>query len=249
MVAEVARIPADGVRKRGDRNNNPGNIDRIEGVRWQGQADDQSGDDRFVIFTDPKWGIRAICRTLVTYQDKRLAADGSKIDTVREIVERWAPATENNTGAYYQHVASLLQVGIDDAVDVYRWDTMRHLVCAIIEHELGYQPYDDVTIDSGLIAAGIQAPSVVVNKGSAKVAKAVATVASAAVTASGFVLTVAPSVYEAVPLAKDGYQQAKQALSPLGEFLGFVPMIGGAIVFIAILVIHVKGRKAKELIK
>ncbi|HRD65706.1 MAG TPA: hypothetical protein PKY50_06075 [Candidatus Competibacter sp.] len=143
---------------RGIRNNNPGNIDRQPGVRWQGQSADQSGDSRFVVFDAPKWGIRAIARVLITYQDKRRAKDGSKIDTIREIVDRWAPPVENDTGAYAEHVAKLTQIGIDDTLDVYDYATLRALVAAIITHENGFNPYDADTLDAGLKLAGIEPP-------------------------------------------------------------------------------------------
>ncbi|WP_339079056.1 structural protein [Pseudomonas sp. TMP9] len=149
---------------RGIRNFNPGNIDRVAGVRWQGQATDQSGDARFVVFNGPRWGVRAIARVLITYQDKRRAKDGSRIDSVREFIERWAPASENNTDAYAKAVASALSIGPnDEAVDVYRYDTMRALVLAIIRHENGLGPlpggawYGEPIIADGLALAGIVA--------------------------------------------------------------------------------------------
>jgi hypothetical protein len=144
---------------RGIRNHNPGNIDRVTGVTWQGQAEDQSSDSRFVVFTDPRWGIRAIARVLITYQDKRLARDGSKIDTVDEFIDRWAPKHENDTDAYVAHVRQMLGLGQEEfpgEVDVYRYADMRGLLIAIITHENGVQPYDDATIDAGLRLAGIE---------------------------------------------------------------------------------------------
>ncbi len=147
---------------RGIRNYNPGNIDRAPGVRWQGQAADQASDSRFVVFNGPRWGIRAIARVLITYQDKRLAKDGSRIDTVREFIERWAPATENNTDAYTLTVARAMGLDSDYAgVDVYHYDTMRALVLAIIRHENGPGPlpsgqwYGESIIADGLALAGI----------------------------------------------------------------------------------------------
>lgn len=147
--------------RRGIRNHNPGNIERIVGTRWQGMAASQP-DPRFVSFSAPEWGIRAIARTLITYQDKRRARDGSRIDTVREIIERWAPPSENNTVAYSRAVAAALGIGPDDeTVDVYRYQTMRLLVLAIIRHENGPGPrpdfgwYEPSVIDLGLSLAGI----------------------------------------------------------------------------------------------
>lgn len=146
---------------RGIRNYNPGNIERSN-TRWQGMALDQSDDERFIVFGHPVWGIRAIARTLITYQDSRRAKDGSRIDSVREIIERWAPAHENDTGAYAKQVAKALGIGPDDErVDVYDFDTMRALVMAIIRHENGPGPlpgghwYGDALIAEGLALAGL----------------------------------------------------------------------------------------------
>ncbi|MCC8341596.1 structural protein [Pseudomonas stutzeri] len=146
---------------RGIRNYNPGNIER-KGTRWQGMALDQSGDARFIVFSHPVWGIRAIARTLITYQDARRARDGSRIDSVREIIERWAPAHENDTAAYAKQVAKALGIGPDDeTVDVYDYPTMRALVQAIVRHENGPGPlpgghwYGDKLIAEGLALAGI----------------------------------------------------------------------------------------------
>jgi hypothetical protein len=146
---------------RGIRNYNPGNIDRVAGTRWQGQAREQK-DSRFITFLDPLWGIRAIARVLITYQDKRRAKDGSRIDSVREVIERWAPAHENDTTAYAKHVATALGIGPDDeSVDVYDYLTMRTLVLAIIRHENGPGPlpgglwYGEPMIADGLARAGV----------------------------------------------------------------------------------------------
>lgn len=140
---------------RGIRNHNPGNIDRQPGVKWQGQADDQSSDPRFVVFKTAPWGIRAIARVLITYQTARLARDGSRIDTIREIIDRWAPRVENNTDAYAAHVAKLTGIGADDPVDVSDYGTMFAIVTAIITHENGCQPYSHAEIEAGLFLADI----------------------------------------------------------------------------------------------
>lgn len=143
--------------KRGIRNNNPGNIDRQPGVRWQGQSADQSSDSRFVVFDAPQYGIRAIARTLITYQDKRRARNGSRIDSVAEIIDRWAPPAENNTSAYQRQVAKALGKAVDDeTVDVYDYATMCALVMAIIRHENGLMPYSADVIERGLLLAGIE---------------------------------------------------------------------------------------------
>lgn len=135
---------------RGIRNHNPGNIER--GAPWQGLAADQSSDPRFAVFSHQKWGIRAIARVLVTYQDKH------GIRTVRRILDRWAPSTENDTTAYIRHVAARLGVKPSTTIDVHDYATMRPLVEAIIKHENGTQPYSPAEIDEGLRLAGIEPP-------------------------------------------------------------------------------------------
>lgn len=136
---------------RGIRNHNPGNIEK--GDPWQGLSDDQSRDERFAIFGAPEWGIRAIARVLITYQDKH------DIRTVQGILRRWAPSFENDTNAYIEHVAEKVKIAPDTQIDVTDYSVMRPLVEAIIKHENGQQPYKRSTIDKGLMLAGIDIPS------------------------------------------------------------------------------------------
>lgn len=146
---------------RGIRNHNPGNIRHAKGTRWQGMATPQT-DPQFVQFTNPRWGIRAIARVLITYQEKCQAPDGSPIDTVRDIIQRWAPPNENNTDAYTNSVARALNVNPDTStIDVYDLDIMRALVTVIIRHENGPGPlpdgrwYGEPLITQGLALAGL----------------------------------------------------------------------------------------------
>lgn len=121
---------------RGVRNNNPGNIEW--GSPWQGLLTSGATDPRFAQFVDPISGIRAIAVTLITYYDKRKAKDGSRIDSVREVIERWAPASENNVTAYAKQVASLLNVfPQSETLNLHDYDTLRGLVEGIIRHENG----------------------------------------------------------------------------------------------------------------
>lgn len=139
---------------RGIRNYNPGNIERTS-TRWQGMALDQSRDSRFIVFSHPVWGIRAIARTLITYQDKH------GLRTIQRIIQRWAPASENNTVAYVVAVSARLHVGPGEAIDVYDYRTMLELVRAIVRHENGPGPlpegdwYGEPMLAEGLALAGI----------------------------------------------------------------------------------------------
>lgn len=126
---------------RGERNFNPGNIRRVAGVIWDGEAADQSSDDAFVVFTDPIYGIRAIVRIMLSY-----AREG--LNTVQKIIDRWAPPNENNSLAYVNAVCTECSVEPTDTIDVSI--TMPLLIKGIIQHENGEMIYSDVQIDTAI---------------------------------------------------------------------------------------------------
>lgn len=129
-VAEAVEVVKSVFRARGLRNNNPGNIER-NGIAWKGMAQDQS-DPRFVVFTHPSYGVRALGRILQTYERRGLK-------TVRDIIARWAPSTENNTDAYAAAVARALKVAPGERIDVTA--RLPELAAAITAHENGSNPY------------------------------------------------------------------------------------------------------------
>lgn len=129
---------------RGIRNANPGNVDHNPRVKWQGELPyDASIEKRFCRFKAPEWGIRAIVKILISYSRRG-------INTVREIINTWAPPSENDTRAYVEHVAKLVGVHPDDEIDVTDTDYTLPLVKAIITHENGEQPYSDAIILKGI---------------------------------------------------------------------------------------------------
>ena len=133
---------------RGIRNNNPGNI--RWGDSWQGLVDISNRTDKsFCQFVSAKWGIRALAKILLVYQDKH------GLDTVEKIINRWAPPVENNTEAYVQAVAQYMNVDSTAQIDVRKEALMRPLVEGIIKHENGEMPYSRATIDQGLVLAGV----------------------------------------------------------------------------------------------
>jgi hypothetical protein len=148
MTTETTgRIP------RGIRNNNPGNIRRNRDP-WQGLAERQ-GDVEFFTFKTPIYGIRALARTLITYQDKH------DLRSIRQIISRWAPPVENNTNAYVRAVVADTGLDADQPLDLHCFDHLLPLTKAIIYHENGQQPYTDTQITKALVLAGVEpeAPS------------------------------------------------------------------------------------------
>lgn len=133
---------------RGIRNNNPGNIRRSKD-KWQGLSSQQTDED-FFVFSDATYGIRAIARLLINYQDKY------DLTQIAQIVRRWAPVTENDTQAYIDHVVSLTGFSAYSSLDMHKFDYLAPVVRAIITHENGIQPYTDSQITKGLVLAGVE---------------------------------------------------------------------------------------------
>lgn len=123
---------------RGIRNNNPGNI--RHGENWQGMTEAQT-DSAFIQFVSPEYGIRAMTRILNTYRVRY------GLNTINGVIARWAPPTENNTGAYVLSVAQSLQIKPSDVI---KDDEVPYLIMAIIKHENGQQPYTLQTILRGI---------------------------------------------------------------------------------------------------
>lgn len=128
---------------RGIRNNNPGNIERTA-TAWQGMSERQT-DARFIVFESPFYGIRALARVLRTYKNSY------GLNTVRGIINRWAPPVENDTGAYVRSVAAAIGVSPDQPL-AFDAGQLRRLVAAIVRHENGQQPYSDALLDEGIRA-------------------------------------------------------------------------------------------------
>lgn len=136
---------------RGERNNNPGNIEWHADIHWLGQTGIETVPEgagfrpRFARFSDPRYGIRALAKLLYNY----MARDG--LCSVRTIVGKWAPGTENDTAAYVQDVAGAMGVASTQPLPPTQ-PILAALTRQIIRHENGRVPYDDA-----LIAAAVQA--------------------------------------------------------------------------------------------
>lgn len=182
--------------------NNPGHIEI--GAPWQGLAPVQR-HDRFATFVSPAYGIRAIARILITYQDKH------GINTVRGAITRWAPPTENDTGSYVRHASQRVGVGPDDPVSFHDYAISRKMVEVIIAHENGSMPYSDEEIRKGLALAGIEPPVKPVSESRTLKAGTVA----AGATGVGMVTEAVQQLAPAVPLVETVGKYAPWALGVL----------------------------------
>lgn len=114
---------------RGLRNCNPGNI-RITNDKWLGLREEQT-DKEFFQFKEMRWGYRALIRTLQNYRRKH------GLQTIAEMIGRWAPHTENNTSGYISRVCKEMQVPSSYVPNVEDKGTMCALAAAISEVENG----------------------------------------------------------------------------------------------------------------
>lgn len=215
---QTARRPTRGVR-----NNNPGNIRKVAGTTWQGQAKDQA-DAEFVTFVAAEMGVRALVRTLLTYNKAH------KLKSVRAIINRWAPprgfangrSYTQNTSAYIDAVAKELgralgqTINVDAALDVDTFRVMRPLVVAIIAHENAGHRYPDRVIDEGLRLAGIAdaKPAPLLSSGEVQ----------------GALISAPLAIASAVELA-DSFGKARDQLMPAASMS---PMIQALIVLLSL---------------
>lgn len=109
---------------RGYRNNNPLNIRYSFANAWKGKVLPNT-DGAFEQFRDMAYGYRAALYLLRKYITKY------GCNTVRKIISKWAPPTENNTEAYIQHVCQFADLLPDMAVTANDADTLTKMAYAM----------------------------------------------------------------------------------------------------------------------
>lgn len=127
---------------RGIRNNNPGNIKWNSVNNWTGQTgQDEQG---FAVFSDAKYGIRAMNKLLNTY-----ALTGR--NTARKIIESW---THGDASNIQQNYMLKIEQETGKSRDAVLGDADRlKLIKAIIYFENGQNPYSDSFIQSSMVIA------------------------------------------------------------------------------------------------
>jgi len=126
---------------RGLRNKNPGNIRYNPANDWNGQVGKDDKD--FVIFSHASYGIRAIGKTLDSYQRRG-------VQTIAQIISTWAPESENNTASYIRSVLSQMNIVDENYIPNRNDGDFLPLAKSIIRHENGFNPYSDDDIVDAL---------------------------------------------------------------------------------------------------
>lgn len=116
-------------KSRGLRNNNPGNI-RKNNIVYQGEIV-PSQDEAFKQFTTMAYGYRAMFVVLHTYQRKY------GINTIADMIIRYAPAIENHTTEYIRAVAEASGVPSTSHITTTNADVMIPIVAAMSKVENG----------------------------------------------------------------------------------------------------------------
>jgi hypothetical protein len=129
---------------RGIRNNNPGNLNF---ANQNGATKEGGPNGRFAVFGSAEDGLRALIRQIDLY-----AARG--ITSVEGIINKWAPASENNTKAYIERVAKTLGVDPTKPIDMSDIRIRTGIMKSIIGVENGRNPYSDEMVARA--AGGVQ---------------------------------------------------------------------------------------------
>lgn len=125
MEKDLKKMP------RGIINRNPGNI-RISEDKFQGEII-PSQDKAFKQFESMAYGYRAIFKILRNYQRNY------SLDTIRKMISRWAPESENNTLAYVMTVSSRSGISPDEPVSADNREMMIRIVAAMSYVENGVE--------------------------------------------------------------------------------------------------------------
>lgn len=123
---------------RGYRNNNPLNVRKNAANAWKGKVVPGS-DPAFEQFITMAYGYRCALYLLRKYI-------GQGHNTIRKIVTKWAPPSENNTSGYVSNVATRTGIGADTVIDRNDQQKLCKIAWAMAWVENGYAPasMDDI---------------------------------------------------------------------------------------------------------
>lgn len=129
VASTATNLFNDMTKPRGIRNNNPGNL-RISSITWLHKIPAaQNTDGAFEQFETFAWGTRALIKNLKAYYDGGLK-------TISQVINKWAPSSENNTTAYISAVASQSDLDPDTVFD-WNQNNLYNISKAIGLHENG----------------------------------------------------------------------------------------------------------------
>ncbi|BEO70498.1 hypothetical protein SMQE32_13170 [Serratia marcescens] len=138
---------------RGIRNNNPGNLNY---VGQSGATLEDHATPRFARFNSAFEGFAALGKQIKAYYNGTSKAAGyQKLQSVEDIISRFAPASENNTQAYINKLSKMLGVGRGDSLNIQDPQVLATLMNGITQIENGKNPYaPDMVLKAAQSAVG-----------------------------------------------------------------------------------------------
>lgn len=121
---------------RGIRNNNPMNIRK--GSQWLGLSSDSHLEQDFCVFTDIRYGLRAALYILTKY------VYVYHVDSIKDIIARWAPPTENDTLYYVRSILILWPRKINSDYRISSIEDLVYLLSCMCYIESRYSLTEDV---------------------------------------------------------------------------------------------------------
>lgn len=132
---------------RGIRNNNPGNL--RPGSNWQGLASPPTDGANYLRFVSAHYGLRAAAINLRNQQLKH------GLNTVRKIISKYAPPSENDTASYIAAVCNALGVAPDTPLNLSNAATLEKFLRAVVRHENGKGDWYDSATYAGAVQAAL----------------------------------------------------------------------------------------------
>ena len=119
-------------------NHNPGNLTRLKGQKWEGETNTPpvllatGRSTRFAPFVSDYYGLRAMLLNLKNgYFSKGR-------NTIKSIIEKYAPANENNTANYIKKLERAMQIDSTAKLDTTDKATIYKLMKEICKIESGF---------------------------------------------------------------------------------------------------------------
>lgn len=139
--------------KRGERNNNPLNMNF---AKQRGATLEDGSDARFAKFNTPYDGLERTAWQLRRYFDGKTT--GVKLQTVQDIIGTWAPKNgkdKNDTDGYIKRVSERLSVSPTEVINIYDPEMMYALMNAMSKEEIGKPlPYNKSLVMSAINGTG-----------------------------------------------------------------------------------------------
>lgn len=129
------------MQARGIRNNNPLNIRK--GCNWRGERSVQL-DREFEEFESMEFGIRAAIKLICNHINGKTSRHKPCTNLV-QLIETWAPPTENNTKAYIKTVEELTGINRYQRIYANNREMVSRIVMAMAKVETG------VLLDANLV--------------------------------------------------------------------------------------------------